>query len=185
MRNNQHAVHNLNKVEPLHSPSQRQLPFGSNSRPGPEESSCTSPVVTNSGFKRSKAASMAGRHPEELSSEDDVQQNDDLAIEEEVEYLLAKQFKSVKTSERLGFPVYSADKKLLGFYQEFGNFVPIPTDFGPTEKLKAPPAAVHAKQGRSIAKLLDHALVYEWSQGLLYTDESGRNYHDKNKTGTK
>ncbi|KAI2499713.1 hypothetical protein MHU86_14794 [Fragilaria crotonensis] len=61
--------------------------------------------------------------------------------ESEVAYVLAKQFKSVRTGDRLGFPAYSRlGKELLGFYRESGvgvaQFVPIQRhaqDFGPME----------------------------------------------------
>jgi len=164
-------MRNRGQVVPLHSPSQRQLPFHMPS---------SSQGIRNVTSKQQMGSSLALsetitlNQPEEPSSpSDDLQQQHDDPIETKVEYLLAKQFKSLKTNERLGFPVYSADKDLLGFYQEFGKFVPIPSDFGPAEKLQAvriletaPEQSVHAKQGRSISTLLNHALVYEWSQGL-------------------
>jgi hypothetical protein len=101
--------------------------------------------------------------------------------ESEVEYLLAKQFKSIRTGERLGFPAYSSNKELLGFYQKPstkvgpGIFVSISEDdFGPGEKLQATmileqaeESAVHSlTQWGSVNNMLNRALVYEWSQGL-------------------
>lgn len=38
--------------------------------------------------------------------------------ENEVENVLAKQYKAVRTGERLGFPAYSTNKEILGFYRE-------------------------------------------------------------------
>lgn len=101
----------------------------------------------------------------------------------DVEYLLAKQFKSLRTGERLGFPAYSSSKELLGFYQDPCKFIPIcrlSTDFGSVEKRQATEIleqamsafsdSVHSiKQWGSITNMLNHALVYEWSKGLAAT----------------
>lgn len=193
MRNLRSNTSRACQVEPLQSPSQRQLDCTPRSNLGHEEfSSTSSPAVTDIRVERSNGAILVKKQIEELSSDDDLQHDDEPSIGEEVEYLLAKQFKSVKTSERLGFPVYSADKELLGFYQESGSFVPIPSDFGPTEKLQAVriletahSAAVYAKQGRNIITLLNHALVYEWSQGLSYSEECGRSSRQGHTTSSK
>jgi hypothetical protein len=111
---------------------------------------------------------------------------DEESRENEVEYVLAKQYKALRTGERLGFPAYSANKEILGFYREasskvgVGQFVPISrhrNDFGPLEILQATEIledciakksdAVHAlKDWGSIANLLDHALVYDWSKDI-------------------
>ena len=174
IRNHGHAM-------PLYSASQRQLPA-----PMPNNSSADSkpPANDRSALLKSEAASRkqsseSGTPSEQSDQHQEDEEGDHDTMEDRVEYLLAKQFKSVRSGERLGFPAYSAEKELLGFYQEFGNFVPIPSDFGPTEKQQAvtilenaPVAAVHAKQDRSIGILLNHALVYEWSQGL--SEESSR-----------
>lgn len=104
--------------------------------------------------------------------------------ESAVEYLLAKQFKSIRSGERLGFPAYSSEKDLLGFYKMPPGknlpdvFLPISDDdFGPAEILQATkileeadPDAVHSlKQCGSVSNMLNRALVYEWSQGLAGT----------------
>ena len=107
--------------------------------------------------------------------------------ESEVEYVLAKHYKALRTGERLGFPAYSADKEILGFYREssgkvgVGQFSPIArhrNDFGPLEIMQATEiledaiakksGAVHSLKdwGGSIANLLDHALVYDWSKDI-------------------
>jgi hypothetical protein len=106
--------------------------------------------------------------------------------ESEVEYVLAKHYKALRTGERLGFPAYSASKEILGFYREssskvgVGQFTPIfrhRNDFGPLEIMQATEIledsiaksseAVHRlKDWGSIANLLDHALVYEWSKEI-------------------
>jgi hypothetical protein len=106
--------------------------------------------------------------------------------ESEVEYILAKQYKSMRTSDRLGFPAFSASKEILGFYHEsstkvgVGRFVPIrylADEFGPLESMQATEileeaiatksAAVHALQDwGSISNLIDHALVYDWSKDI-------------------
>jgi hypothetical protein len=106
--------------------------------------------------------------------------------ESEVEYVLAKQYKALRTGGRLGFPAYSANKEILGFYREsnskvgVGQFTPISrhrNDFGPLEIMQATEIledsiqkkseAVHVlKEWGSIANLLDHALVYDWSKDI-------------------
>ena len=106
--------------------------------------------------------------------------------ESEVAFVLAKQFKSARTGEGLGFPAYSRHgKELLGFYREVGvgvaQFVPLshhgPDHFGPAEIADAVRAlqegirnkseAVHAlKDWGSMASLMDHVLVYDWSKGI-------------------
>lgn len=106
--------------------------------------------------------------------------------ESEVEYVLAKQFKALRTGERLGFPAYSANKEILGFYREIagkmgaGSFVPISQhrhDFGPLEIMQATEIlddaiakkseTVHAlKDWGSVAALLDHAMVFDWSKDI-------------------
>jgi hypothetical protein len=113
---------------------------------------------------------------------------DDLQQETDVEYILATAYKSLRTGERLGFPAYSAAMKLLGFYQESmtgtGQFVSLSCyTFGPqeiaeateilTKAIAAKSEAVHAlKDWGSIGNMLNHALVYEWSQGLNDTAQS-------------
>jgi hypothetical protein len=108
------------------------------------------------------------------------------SLESEVEFVLAKQYKSMQTSERLGFPAYSVSKELLGFYREsstkvgVGQFVPIrhlAHEFGPLEVMQATEIleealatnsdAVHAlKDWGSINNLIDHALVYDWTKDI-------------------
>lgn len=117
--------------------------------------------------------------------------DDEDTRESEVEYVLAKQFKALRTGERLGFPAYSANKEILGFYREsntkvgVGQFTPISShqnEFGPLEILQATEilqeaiakksGAVHAlKDWGSIAALMDHALVYDWSKDIGSSSE--------------
>ena len=112
---------------------------------------------------------------------------DDASRESEVAYVLAKNFKAMRTGERLGFPAYSSAMEILGFYREsnlkvgVGQFVPIsqhPEDFGPLEIREArqileeafekKSEAVYAlKDWGNISNLLDHALVYDWSRGEI------------------
>jgi hypothetical protein len=106
--------------------------------------------------------------------------------ESEVEYVLAKQYKALRTGQRLGFPAYSINKEILGFYREsttkvgVGQFTPIArhrNDFGPLEIMQATEIlegaiakkseAVHVlKEWGSISNLIDHALVYDWSKDI-------------------
>jgi hypothetical protein len=111
--------------------------------------------------------------------------------ESEVEYVLAKQYKSVRTGERLGFPAYSIEHEILGFYREsttkvgVGQFVPVTAqDFGPHEIQQAKKIlqgaiaeksdAVHAlKEWGSISSLIDHCLVYDFSKDIGDNNSSG------------
>jgi len=106
--------------------------------------------------------------------------------ESEVEYVLAKQYKTLRNGTRLGFPAFSASKEILGFFREgngkvgVGQFVPIShhsDDFGPLEILQASEIledfiakksdAVHClKDHANITSLLDAALVYDWSKDI-------------------
>lgn len=116
----------------------------------------------------------------------DYKVSDQSSRESEVEYVLAKQYKSMRSGGRLGFPAYSASKEILGFYREndtkvgVGQFVPIENhadDFGPPEIRQATEIlekaienkneAVHAlKDWGTISNLMDHALVYDWSKNI-------------------
>ena len=110
---------------------------------------------------------------------------EDESRENEVEYVLAKQYKALRTGERLGFPAYSENKEILGFYREQGGgairqFSPISrhrNDFGPLEILQATEIledaikkksdAVHSlKDWGSIENVLNQALVYDWRQDM-------------------
>lgn len=106
--------------------------------------------------------------------------------ESEVEYVLAKQYKTLRNGTRLGFPAFSASKEILGFFREgngkvgVGQFVPISAhsdDFGPMEILQASEIledfiakksdAVHClKDHANMTALLDAALVYDWSKDM-------------------
>jgi len=105
--------------------------------------------------------------------------------EAEVEYVLAKPFKSASTGTRLGFPAYSNSKEILGFYRESntnvgtGVFVPIDRhleDFSPeaivgareiiNEAISANDEAVHSlKKWGSIGNLIDQVLAHNWATG--------------------
>jgi hypothetical protein len=105
--------------------------------------------------------------------------------ESEVEYVLAKQYKALRTGERLGFPAYSGNKEIIGFYREQAGsgarqFSPIShhrNDFGPLEILQATEIveeaikkksdAVHSlKDWGTIDSLLNQVLVYDWRQDM-------------------
>lgn len=105
--------------------------------------------------------------------------------ETEVEYVLARQYKSLRTGERLGFPAYSIECEILGFYHDSSRnsagirqFIPASDeDFGPSEKLQAKKIltdainthsrAVHSvKECGSIASVLDRCLVYDFSKDI-------------------
>jgi hypothetical protein len=106
--------------------------------------------------------------------------------ESEVEYVLAKQYKTLRNGTRLGFPAFSASKEILGFFREgngkvgVGQFIPIShhcDDFGPLEILQASEiledfiakksdAVFYLKDHANITSLLDAALVYDWSKDI-------------------
>ena len=106
--------------------------------------------------------------------------------ESEVEYVLAKQYKTLRNGTRLGFPAFSVSKEILGFFREgngkvgVGQFVPIShhsDDFGPMEILQASEiledfiakksdAVFCLKDHANITSLLDAALVYDWSKDI-------------------
>ena len=146
------------------------------------------PGVTPYGFHGQNAISaavmsqQAGLRGSNLDSHQRSLQNE--SQEAEVEYVLAKQYKTLRNGKRLGFPCYSANKELLGFFREgngkvgVGQFVPISQhsdDFGPLEILQASEIledfitkkseAVHClKDYSNLPALLDAALVYDWSK---------------------
>lgn len=104
--------------------------------------------------------------------------------ESDVEYVLARQYKSLRTGHRLGFPAYSLNREILGFYRDSPNnvgirlFIPISDDdFGPGEKVQATKildgairlssrAVQSVKECGSIASALDRCLVYEFSKDI-------------------
>jgi hypothetical protein len=116
--------------------------------------------------------------------------------ESEVEYVLAKEYKALRTGERLGFPAYSSSREILGFYREsrskvgVGEFIPIAAhsqDFGPLEIMQASEilgeaiakksSAVHAlKDWGTIANLIDHALVYDWTKDIGSSGGTGNSH---------
>eukprot|EP00550_Attheya_septentrionalis_P005488 CAMPEP_0198296388 /NCGR_PEP_ID=MMETSP1449-20131203/32261_1 /TAXON_ID=420275 /ORGANISM="Attheya septentrionalis, Strain CCMP2084" /LENGTH=770 /DNA_ID=CAMNT_0043996991 /DNA_START=353 /DNA_END=2665 /DNA_ORIENTATION=+ len=106
--------------------------------------------------------------------------------EAEVEFVMAIQYKGARTGDVLGFPAYTGSREIVGFYREssmkvgVGQFIPISVlrdEFGPMELQHAKRIlieaiengnrAVHSlKDWGSIANLVDHALVYDWSKNL-------------------
>lgn len=104
--------------------------------------------------------------------------------ESEVEYVLARQYKSLRTGQRLGFPAYTVDREILGFYRDsprnagLRQFMPVSDqDFGPSEKHQAKKileeainshsrAVQSVKECGSIASMLDRCLVYDFSKDI-------------------
>jgi hypothetical protein len=115
-----------------------------------------------------------------IAQQASVRRSSDDSQENKVEYVVAKQYKSVRTGERLGFPAFSASKEIVGFYHEAGHFMPIKDfvkDFGPMEIMQATQIleqaiasksdAVHSrKEWGSISNLVDHCLVYNFSKDI-------------------
>lgn len=122
--------------------------------------------------------------------------NDPQSRESEVEYVLARQYKALRTGERLGFPAYSTSREIVGFYREcrtkvgVSEFIPISrhsVDFGPREIMQASGIlgqaiaeksnAVHAlKDWGTIANLIDHALVYELTKDIGSSGGTGNSH---------
>jgi hypothetical protein len=118
---------------------------------------------------------------------DDDMNNSNNTREHEVEYVLAKQYKSLRSGERLGFPAYSVKMEILGFYQEeCRRFVPISLqpDFATLETrqqaanilqdaIATKSEAVYTlTEWGSIDNLLDHALVFDWSKDISGNNNS-------------
>ena len=113
-----------------------------------------------------------------------------------MEFVLAKEYKALRTGDRLGFPAYSSSREILGFYREsrtkvgVGEFTPISRhaqDFGPLEIMQASEileeaiakksSAVHAlKDWGSIANLIDHALLYDWTKDISSSGGAGNSH---------
>jgi hypothetical protein len=136
------------------------------------------------GYARMPSVSQQIRETPDVSPQQSQEQSEDDSRESEVEFILAKQYKALRTGEHLGFPAYSANKEILGFYRDgrvgVGQFIPIARhreEFGPLEILQATEIledamakksrAVHAlKDWGTIANLLDNVLVYDWSKDI-------------------
>jgi len=142
------------------------------------------------------AVSRAAMHSTAVAARRSSSPEHDETRESEVEYVLAKQYKSTRTGERLGFPAYSANKEILGFYSESaskvsaGQFIPIDRhadDFGNPHVMQQATAilqqaidskseAVHSlRDWGSISNLIDHALVYDWSKNIASGSSGGSN----------
>jgi len=103
-----------------------------------------------------------------------------------VYFLLARQLIHFQTKEKLGFPAYSRNKELLGFYREssmkvgLGELIPLSkftNKFGPREMSQATRILQEAIQSQSQAvhslldwesleSMIDHALVYDWTRDI-------------------
>ena len=104
-------------------------------------------------------------------------------LEDQVTYVLAKQYKSLRSGQRLGFPAFDADRQIIGFFQDstskigMERFIPIrrlANDFGAVERdqaaqilrdaIESRSEALHCiKNYDSVNSLLASALVYDWS----------------------
>jgi hypothetical protein len=168
-------------LPPMHQPMHQPMPGHTFMRPRMDEGDMMQ--------MHAPAPHRRGVLPHPTAAEVPMQRSlrhEEESRESEVEYVLAKQYKALRTGERLGFPAYSANKEILGFYREssskvgVGQFTPISrhrNDFGPLEIMQATEIledsiakkseAVHAlKYWGSVANLLDHALVYDWSKDI-------------------
>lgn len=128
-------------------------------------------------------------HDEDLERMQDDKVEEEIEAErrqKKVEYILAKQFKSIRTGEQLGFPAFNSEKVIIGFYREstmkvgVGRFVPLSKhkdEFGPRQMAQATlfledaiennNSAVHSlRDWGSLQSMIDHTLVYAWSKDL-------------------
>ena len=124
-------------------------------------------------------------------------------LQREVTHVLAIQYTSPHTGLSLGFPAFNQDKDIIGFYREshskvgVGRFVPLSRleiDFSSTDRQKVSRCLIGALENRSpavysihdwgsINHLVDHAMVYDWSQSMVtgggghkQQKERGENY---------
>jgi hypothetical protein len=104
-------------------------------------------------------------------------------LESQVMYVLAKQYKSLRTGQRLGFPAFNVDKEIIGFFPESSTKVGVEKfisihhlkqDLGVFEREQASQIlkdaiasrseALHCiKDYDSVSSLLASALVFDWS----------------------
>jgi len=137
----------------------------------PPQSQQQQPSVLNNPYN---TPSMMRHELEEESIEE---------LEDQVTYVLAKQYKSLRSGQRLGFPAFNADRQIIGFFQDSASkigmerFIPIrrlANDFGAVERdqaaqilrdaIESRSEALHCiKNYDSVTSLLASALVYDWS----------------------
>jgi hypothetical protein len=139
----------------------------------------------------SKPPAGIPREAEQRTKTVDVE-HDNENLEEDVEYVLAKQYKSLHTRKKLGFPAFSLAKKLIGFYNASshkvggGRFVPVhqvAEEFESPEiqhqatsilqeAIDTKSETLHSlRDWGSINNLLDHVFVYEWSKDISEADD--------------
>ena len=120
-------------------------------------------------------------------------------IEKTIQYVLAKQFKSKRTDEQLGFPAFNHQKTIVGFYREssvhlgVSRFVLLSQrmdDFGPSEILQATcvledvikknDRALHSiKDYKSLESLVEHVLFCEWTK--IFSNEDAAFFEKTSK----
>ena len=129
----------------------------------------------------SKFTSHASLIPQQNAVADTVSQ------ETEIEYVLGKQYKTLRCGERLGYPCFNENMEILGFYREctngkpgLGQFISISRhadDFGPLEIMqsseilrdfieKGSDAVLRLKDHGSIRRLLDAVTLYDWTKDI-------------------
>jgi hypothetical protein len=117
------------------------------------------------------------------SAGDDIRNDPE---ESDIEYVLATQYKSLHTRKTLGFPAYSIDKRLLGFFMSSnkaagGHFTSIrelDEDFSSPEVQQQTTTILqdaidtksdtlyYLRDWGSISNLLDRVFVYDWSKDI-------------------
>jgi len=154
-----------------------------------------SPLESDSQNRSVSHLHDTGMHIINRPHDQDLERMQDDKVEEEieaerrqkkVEHILAKQFKSIRTGEQLGFPAFNSEKVIIGFYREstmkvgVGRFVPLSKhkdEFGPRQMAQATlfledaiennNSAVHSlRDWGSLQSMIDHTLVYAWSKDL-------------------
>ena len=148
----------------------------------------TLPVVTPMTIHHRKTPSQNVHH---MDIDNQIE-----ARQAEIRFILAKQFKSIRTGERLGFPAFNEANILLGFFVESNRklgtatFVPIEhfDEFGPNEIAQArsildqamdkySQAVLDINSFHSLESMVDHALVYQWTKELQLEKEKSSNTH--------
>ena len=138
-----------------------------------------------------------------VDQEDVIQRTmDDENRQADVKYVLAKQFKSCRTHNRLGFPAFSITKELLGFYKKSSvsmgaRFVPIykhSDEFGPSEIAQASRiledaiakrslAVKDLKDWESLSSMVDSALMSERETSNSLSYDWSKDFGDSNSSG--
>ncbi len=186
----------MNQANPFNMAGKMMNPFGMNqTMPLSEENN------PSHNFQRSNVSQMPQMNVPMMGSQlqdkpqENLRQFGNIGTEQEdknphkVEYVLAKQFKSLFNGSRLGYPAFNKSKIIVGFYKEstikvgVGRFVSIQkhkNEFGPRQMAQATiqledaiendSSAVHSlHEWGSLESMIDHVIVYAWRHDFSNT----------------